>query len=76
MVVEAGSLPGHPGEHPRVDVLVLVDQLVAALIAVDADERLPDVRSLEDVAGELLELVGLSGGRRAGGGHRGTRAPA
>jgi hypothetical protein len=58
VVVKARSLPRHPREHPRVDVLVLVDQLVAPLVAVDADERLPDLRSLEDVDGELLELLG------------------
>jgi len=57
VVVEAGPLPWHPGEHPRVDVLVLVHQLVAALLAVDADKRLPEVGSLVDVKGELLQLV-------------------
>jgi hypothetical protein len=39
-------------------VLVLVDQLVAAPIAVDVNERLPDVGSLEDVDGQPLELIG------------------
>ncbi len=58
MVVEARPLPRHPGEHPRVQVLVLVDQLVAAPVPVDVDERLPDLRALDDLDGELLELGG------------------
>jgi len=58
VVVEPGSLPGHPGEHPGVELLVLVDQLVATLLRVGSDERLPDVASFEDVDRELLELAG------------------
>ena len=44
-------------EHPGVHALVLVDQLVAAPIQVEpADERLPDLGTLDDLDGELLQL--------------------
>jgi hypothetical protein len=58
VIVEPRSLAGHPREHPRVDVLVLVDELVPAMIGIHVDEWLPDLRALEDVDGQLLELVG------------------
>ena len=58
VVVEPRSLAGHPRQHPCVDVLVLVEELVSALIRIHTDERLPDVRALEDVDRQLLELVG------------------
>ncbi len=59
VVVEARALAGHPREHPRVDALVLVDQLVPPPVRVEADERLPDLRAVEDVTRQLLELVGI-----------------
>src|SRR6188508_249997 len=52
VVVEAGALPGHPREHPGVDALVLVDQLVAAVLGVDTDERLPELGAGDDVPRE------------------------
>ena len=39
VVVEARLLARHPREHPDVDLVVVVEQLVAAPLAVDDDER-------------------------------------
>src|SRR5262249_501314 len=43
VVVEPGALAGHPREHPDVDPLVLVQQLVASSLAIDDHEWSPEV---------------------------------
>jgi hypothetical protein len=58
VVVEPGSLAGHPREHPGVHAVVLVDELVAPAIRVRVDERLPDVGPFDDPLRDDLKLVG------------------
>jgi len=48
----------HPREHPDVDPFVLVEELVAPALAVDDDERLPQILPVGKVADELLERLG------------------
>ena len=50
------ACPGHPGQHPGVHAVVLVDQLVASAFGVEAHERLPDVAARADAGGDVLEL--------------------
>ena len=38
-------------------MVVLVHELVASLVGIDADERLPDVAAGGDLGGDPLELV-------------------
>ena len=57
MVVEPGSLPRHPREHPRIHPLVLVDELVAPVLGISPCERLPDARALGDRSRHIFELV-------------------
>ena len=45
VVVKAGLLARHPRQHPDVDLVVVVEQLVAPPVAIDDDERLPQIGS-------------------------------
>ena len=57
MIVEAGLLARHPREHPDVDLVVVVEQLVAPPVAIDDDERLPEIGPRRDAAHERRELA-------------------
>ncbi len=57
MIVEARRLTRHPGEHPGVQELVLVEQLVPPSPGVRVDERFPQLALCGDAAGHRLELV-------------------
>ena len=55
VVVKPGSLAGHPGEHPDVDAVVVVQQLVAPPSVIDNDERAPQVRPTGNALHELFQ---------------------
>ena len=73
MIVEARALAGHPGQHPDVDPAVLVQQLVPPALAIDHDQRPPQVVTPGDLADDRLERLGrvLAPGRQQLGGARG-----
>ena len=57
VVVEAGSLTRHPRQHPDVDPVVLVQQLVAPSLPIDHDKGLPQVWSGGDLLHQADELA-------------------
>ena len=58
MIVEPGSLSGHPREDPGLHVLVLEDELVAPLTGIGMDERLPEVLPLCQPECDTFKLGG------------------
>ena len=54
--MEAGALALHPRQHPDIDAIIVVQQLVATPLSIDHDEGTPEIRCRRDPAHEVFEF--------------------